>query len=96
MKNDKGVNMQSFDLNDYISPKGEMSSHKGIPMEFRNHPDVLAAKDAGGATGRIRYRGPRKDWMALTCLMEDAISFAIYPETRTGYNGLIRYLEGVK
>jgi len=81
-----------FNINDYINPvKGESASHKGIPMKYRYHPDVLKAKDAGGATGRIRYRGPRYDWMRLTTLMEDAKCFSIYPETRTNYNGVIRW-----
>ena len=52
-----------FNLDNYINPsKGQEASHKGIPMEYRYHPDVLNAK----GKGRIRYRGPRYDAMRLS------------------------------
>tara|TARA_R100001510_G_C7528936_1_gene121206 strand:+ start:267 stop:524 length:258 start_codon:yes stop_codon:yes gene_type:complete len=67
-----------FNLDDYINPKqGEEASHKGIPMEYRYHPDVLKAK----GKGRIRYRGPRYDSMRMNTLMEDAKCFSIYPNS---------------
>ena len=31
-----------------------------------------------GMKVRIRYRGPRRDWMKLTTLKKDAVGFSVY------------------
>ena len=40
---------------------------------------VKALYKSAGIPIRIRYRGPRRDLMRLTCLKRDARSFAVYP-----------------
>ena len=63
-------------LNDYVSPTNENSLYKDIPIAYRYHPDVIAFMKSGKY--RIKYRGPRHDWGAKTCLLKDAKRFAIY------------------
>ena len=49
---------ESFDLEKYAKPEGsgEVNLYKGIPIEYRDHPDVKSAlKDQNL---RIKYRGP--------------------------------------
>ena len=63
-------------LNKYVSPTNENSLYKDIPIVYRYHPDVVAFMKSGKY--RIKYRGPRHDWGAKTCLLKDAKRFAIY------------------
>lgn len=63
-------------LNDYVSPTNETSLYKDIPIVYRYHPDVIAFMKSGKY--RIKYRGPRHDWGAKTCLLKNAKRFAIY------------------
>jgi len=61
----------------YTSPKNESSLFKNIPMKYRHSNDIETLLASGSY--RIRYRGPRYDWMALTTLKSDAHAFSIYP-----------------
>ena len=63
-------------LEDYVSPEHEQSYFKGIPIEHRYHQEVRSLLMTGEF--KVRYRGPRSDSFALTCLKEDAKTFAIY------------------
>jgi hypothetical protein len=55
----------------------EKSLSKGHPIETL---EQVKAMYAGlGIKIRVRYRGPRRDAMALTCLKKDARTFAVYP-----------------
>jgi hypothetical protein len=49
---------ESFDLEKYAKPEGsgETNLYKGIPIEYRDHPDVKNAMKYQNL--RIRYRGP--------------------------------------
>ena len=40
---------------------------------------IRALYKSAGIPIRIRYRGPRRDLMRLTCLKQDAVRFAVYP-----------------
>jgi len=72
----------------YQSPEIEYSFFKGIPIEFRYDPAVLALIYTNKF--RIKYRGPRrKNGRGMTshagqatCLKKDATSFAIYQTSR--------------
>lgn len=61
----------------YTSPENESSLFKNIPIEYRESAEILSFLASGSY--RIRYRGPRYDWMALTTLKENANAFSIYP-----------------
>ena len=67
----------------YTSPKNESSLFKNIPIKYR-HSDAIETLLASGSY-RIRYRGPRHDWLALTTLKEDANAFSIYPRESRGW-----------
>ena len=69
----------SFDIEDYANDSGEASTYKGIPIEYRDHPDVLnAIKDQ---KLRVKYRGPStpdyKRPQSHT-IRDKATSFALY------------------
>lgn len=66
-----------FFLSDkYTSPVSECSLYKGIPIKFRHHPVVESFLSNGSY--RVRYRGPRYDFQALSCIKSNAKTFAIY------------------
>ena len=60
----------------YISPSNETSVFKNIPISMRDSDFIKGLLRS--APYRIRYRGPRYDANAQTCLKKDAVSFAIY------------------
>ena len=60
----------------YTSPKNESSRFKNIPIKYRHSEDIETYLASGSY--RIRYRGPRHDWLALTTLKENAHAFSIY------------------
>jgi len=64
---------------DYISPENEMSIYKNIPMRYRDNIVIRALAYSGC---RFKYRGPRRAGILgqATCLVEDAVTFAIYPK----------------
>ena len=72
----------SFDIEKFAnSTSGEASSYKGIPIEFRDHPDVL--DKIKHERLRVRYRGPSTDKYqrpATHIDREHATSFALYPK----------------
>ena len=55
----------------------EASLSKGHPIETLDQ--IRAHYRSLGIAIRVRYRGPRRDWMRLTCLKQDARTFAVYP-----------------
>ena len=65
-----------FNIRDYVSPKNESSMYKNIPMKYRHSNAIETLLRIYPC--RIRYRGPRQDWMALTTLKSDAHAFSIY------------------
>jgi hypothetical protein len=67
----------------YTSPKNESSLFKNIPIEYRESAEILSLLASGSY--RIRYRGPRHDWLALTTLKADANAFSIYPRDSRGW-----------
>jgi hypothetical protein len=71
----------SFDIEKYANNSGEGSTYKGIPIEFRDHPDVL--DKIKHERLRVRYRGPSTDTYkrpASHIDREHATSFALYPK----------------
>jgi hypothetical protein len=71
----------SFDIEKYANNSGEGSTYKGIPIEFRDHPDVL--DKIKHERLRVRYRGPSTDKYkrpASHIDREHATSFALYPK----------------
>ena len=71
-----------LDLNSYISPRGESSFYKGIPIEYLGITRKILKSH--GLTCKVRYRGPRagrgrSPFHAQSyCLKEDATTFAVY------------------
>ena len=65
-----GLNLEQYQC------RGERALYKNIPIaqlaEVREH----MRKNFKGL--RYRFRGPRYDSMALTCLKRDAIKFSVY------------------
>ena len=55
----------------------EVSLSKGHQIETLE--TIRALYKAAGIKIRIRFRGPRRDLMALHCLKKDARTFAVYP-----------------
>ena len=55
----------------------EASLSKGHRIETLE--TIRAFYKTAGIPIRIRYRGPRRDLMRLTCLKKDARTFAVYP-----------------
>ena len=67
-----------LDLNSYISPRGESSFYKGIPIEYLGITRKILKSH--GLTCKVRYRGPRagKGGCQAHCLKEYAKTFAVY------------------
>lgn len=90
---ESAIKEESFDIEDYANDSGEASTYKGIPIKFRDHPDVLnTIKDKNL---RVKYRGPStpdyKRPQSHT-IRDKATSFALYkkdifddPESRAKY-----------
>mgnify|MGYP003348864019 FL=1 len=55
----------------------EKSLSKGHKIETLGV--IRAFYKSAGIPIRIRFRGPRRDAMALHCLKKDAKTFAVYP-----------------
>ena len=75
--------------NDYASPFSENSLYKGIPIEYRDMPEMKRFMKTNKL--RARYRGPRRkgycNWSKRCvtslqgrqdCLKEDATHFSLY------------------
>jgi hypothetical protein len=60
----------------YESPRGEASRFKGIPMEF--YENAMMRRFIRSKRLKARFRGPRHDKGAQTCLKADATTFALY------------------
>ena len=56
--------------------RGERALYKNIPIALLAEVQQHMRKNFKGL--RYRFRGPRYDYMALTCLKRDAIKFSIY------------------
>lgn len=59
-----------------VPEMNELSLSKGHPIETLEQ--VRAHYRALGIKIRVRFRGPRRDPMAQTCLKRDARTFAVY------------------
>ena len=55
----------------------EASLSKGHRIETLE--TIRALYRSAGIKIRVRFRGPRRDLMALYCLKKDARTFAVYP-----------------
>jgi hypothetical protein len=56
--------------------RGERALYKNIPISHLAETQEMLRKNFKGL--RYRFRGPRYDSMALTCLKRDAIKFSVY------------------
>ena len=65
-----GLNLQQFEC------RGERALYKNIPIAYLNEVREHLKKNFKGL--RYRFRGPRYDYMALTCLKKDAKRFSVY------------------
>jgi hypothetical protein len=65
-----GLNLQQFEC------RGERAVYKNIPIQFLGEVQDQLRKNFKGI--RYRFRGPRYDFMALTCLKRDAKTFSVY------------------
>ncbi len=67
---------------DHKAPDNERAIAKDIPLTAENLAIVRKmskhVRSPAGDRLRIRYRGERKDWMALTSKKTDANRFALY------------------
>jgi hypothetical protein len=64
------VNLKQFEC------RGERAIYKNIPIELLVEVQDQLKKNFKGL--RYRFRGPRYDFMALTCLKKDAKRFSVY------------------
>jgi len=64
------LNLQQFEC------RGELAVYKNIPIQFLDEVQEQLKKNFKGI--RYRFRGPRYDSMALTCLKRDAKRFSVY------------------
>ena len=64
-------------ISKYISPKGEASLYKSIPIQYLEQVRTMLKNT--GLKFRVKFRGPRHDAQRGTCLKSDARSFAVYP-----------------
>ncbi len=62
----------------YRSPSNERSVVKHVPISEVDYIRDIIKSACPGRKVRVRYRGPRKDLMRLTCLKKDAHSASIY------------------
>ena len=65
-----GINLQQFQW------RGERALYKNIPISLLAEVQAQLKKNFKGL--RYRFRGPRYDAMALTCLKRDAEKFSVY------------------
>jgi hypothetical protein len=65
-------------VNRYLSPAGESSTVKGVPLDRLVEVKRLVKLCSPGKMINVKYRGPRHDWTRSTCLKQDARSAAIY------------------
>jgi hypothetical protein len=65
-----GLNLQQFECH------GERALYKNIPISLLVEVQKQLRKNFKGL--RYRFRGPRYDAMALTCLKRDAEKFSVY------------------
>jgi hypothetical protein len=65
-----GINLKQFEC------RGECALYKNIPIVFLAEVQAQLKKNFKGL--RYRFRGPRYDVMALTCLKRDAEKFSVY------------------
>jgi hypothetical protein len=65
-------------VNRYLSPAGESSTVKGVPLDRLAEVKRLVRLCSPGKIINVKYRGPRHDWIRSTCLKQDAKSAAIY------------------
>lgn len=65
-----GLNLQQFEC------RGERALYKNIPSSLLAEVQEHLRKNFKGL--RYRFRGPRYDSMALTCLKRDAKRFSVY------------------
>ena len=72
-------------LIDYLSPVGETSLYKGIPMTEYNAQNRKMIRDLVGKEIRFLFRGPRPkkygrfpQTRQSYCIKEDAKTFAVY------------------
>jgi hypothetical protein len=61
-----------------ISPETEDSLFKQIPVNHMEEVKQIARNMFPNRKIRVRYRGPRYDFMRQTCLKQNARSVAIY------------------
>ena len=64
------VNLKQFEC------RSERAIYKNIPIELLVEVRDQLKKNFKGL--RYRFRGPRYDFMALTCLKKDAKRFSVY------------------
>ena len=64
------LNLQQFEC------RGERAVYKNIPIQFLDEVQEQLKKNFKGI--RYRFRGPRYDSMALTCLKRNAKRFSVY------------------
>lgn len=65
-----GLNLEQYQC------RGERALYKNIPIDQLAEVQEHMKKNFKGL--RYRFRGPRYDSMALTCLKHDAIKFSVY------------------
>lgn len=71
---------QQETIKSYLSPNGERSVFKDVPLEQAEEFKHLARVLNPGCRIRLRYRGPRYDGMRLTTLKRDGRRVAIYAD----------------
>lgn len=66
-----------FNLRNFVSPVGEVSYYKGIPIQYKKLVTTMLKNR--GYKFRIRFRGPRHyAFMAAYCRESYAKTFAVY------------------
>ena len=65
-----GLNLEQFQC------RGQRALYKNIPIVHLAEVQEQLGKNFKGL--RYRFRGPRYDHMALTCLKRDAKKFSVY------------------
>jgi hypothetical protein len=72
------TNTQKTVVDRYLSPAGESSTVKGVPLDQLDEIKRLVRLCSPGKMITVKYRGPRHDWTRSTCLKQDAKSAAVY------------------